>query len=481
MGLENESCKFKIGKNVQLRKLMNKYSELIGIPRQVIRFRLDGINLDEEASAASFPIFDEDVIETFLQQTGGGSTGNNDTLTKESSSDNEKKREHESRQVTTNPNLASFSTCHQRWDRMRQKNMKKTNQRQEKTNTVFHRLPNIKRIFQQPGPLTIALEGNIGAGKSTFLHALAGLAPAGEIVTFQEPLNEWQSVEHTNLLKKLYQDPTRWSFAFQSFAMLSMVKNHQHKTNIKIMKRSIFSGTQVFLKAHEVCGTINPVYAKILRAWQKHFEETMPLNIDLVIYFKTKPETAWERIRNRNRPEEKSITLDYIRILHTFYEEWMTGYSRKKMFSMTRIIKRSGSIKKKRRNFNMAQRYVDLYQHLHPPFNKNETEQITSKERQRFGEGKKGRKEEKPNKKTQIHQKHQSRKAKEVIIECQKCHQEVERGNHSKFACALNCHQEVLRKFNSRPQYHKKKKINPVHLQKKNRGQFILSMGRVNR
>lgn len=212
---------------------------------------------------------------------------------------------------------------------MRQMNMMKPNRRGD-----FHRLPNIKRMFEHPGPLTIALEGNIGAGKSTFLHALTELAPAGEILTFHEPLSEWQSIEHTNLLRKLYQHPNEWSFAFQSFAMLSMIKNHQHQGKIKIMERSIFSGTQVFLKAHEVHGTIDPVHARILQMWQNHFEETMPLNIDLVIYFRTKPEIAWERIRERNRPEEKSISLDYIRVLHTFYDQWMNNYKRGKIITI---------------------------------------------------------------------------------------------------------------------------------------------------
>lgn len=59
MGPENESCNFKIGKNVQLRKLMERYSEHIGIPQQFIRFRLDGNKLNEKATAASLPVHDE--------------------------------------------------------------------------------------------------------------------------------------------------------------------------------------------------------------------------------------------------------------------------------------------------------------------------------------------------------------------------------------------------------------------------------------
>lgn len=46
-------------------------------------------------------------------------------------------------------------------------------------------------------PLTIAVEGNIGSGKSTFIE-YCNRQPG--IVAFSEPVEQWQNVNGTNLL-----------------------------------------------------------------------------------------------------------------------------------------------------------------------------------------------------------------------------------------------------------------------------------------
>lgn len=116
--------------------------------------------------------------------------------------------------------------------------------------------------------------------------------------------------------------------------MLTMVKNHLDPANIKIMERSISSGNQVFLKAHEVRGTIYPAHAQILRDWENHLTETTPTNIDVIIYLRTKPEISWERLRGRNRSEEKNLTLDYVRILHVLYDQWLSRYEEAKVITI---------------------------------------------------------------------------------------------------------------------------------------------------
>ncbi len=43
-----------------------------------------------------------------------------------------------------------------------------------------------------------------------------------------------------------------------------------------------------------------------------------------LVYLRARPETCLERIKTRNRPEEQSITLDYLNQLHERHEEWLT-------------------------------------------------------------------------------------------------------------------------------------------------------------
>jgi len=47
-----------------------------------------------------------------------------------------------------------------------------------------------------------------------------------------------------------------------------------------------------------------------------------------LVYLRAKPETCLKRIKFRNRPEEQSITLDYLQQLHELHEEWLLSRTR---------------------------------------------------------------------------------------------------------------------------------------------------------
>lgn len=70
--------------------------------------------------------------------------------------------------------------------------------------------------------MSVSIEGNIGAGKSSLLPLLSeqdGVLPAGYVETHPEPLSKWQRVGDadgaTNLLAAFYNDPHRWAYTFQ--------------------------------------------------------------------------------------------------------------------------------------------------------------------------------------------------------------------------------------------------------------------------
>jgi deoxyadenosine/deoxycytidine kinase len=56
--------------------------------------------------------------------------------------------------------------------------------------------------------------------------------------------------------------------------------------------------------------------------------QTLISNLFFLVYLRAKPETCLERIRTRNRPEEQSITLDYLNQLHERHEEWLSSRNR---------------------------------------------------------------------------------------------------------------------------------------------------------
>ncbi|NXP04532.1 DGUOK protein, partial [Thinocorus orbignyianus] len=69
-------------------------------------------------------------------------------------------------------------------------------------------------------------------GKSTFLKLLGATFPQWHLVT--EPVAQWRKVPaggtaevpvgSTNLLQMMYQEPSRWSYTFQTFSFISRLK-----------------------------------------------------------------------------------------------------------------------------------------------------------------------------------------------------------------------------------------------------------------
>lgn len=52
-------------------------------------------------------------------------------------------------------------------------------------------------------------------------------------------------------------------------------------------------------------------------------ESKMNLNLDLIVYLRTSPEVAYQRMRSRNRAEEDGAPFSYLKLLHESYEDWL--------------------------------------------------------------------------------------------------------------------------------------------------------------
>jgi len=64
------------------------------------------------------------------------------------------------------------------------------------------------------GNWNFLVEGNIGAGKSTFVEKLRELEIGKEINTIPEPVNVWTNYNGHNYLQLFYDNPRKWTFTF---------------------------------------------------------------------------------------------------------------------------------------------------------------------------------------------------------------------------------------------------------------------------
>ncbi len=170
------------------------------------------------------------------------------------------------------------------------------------------------------------VEGNIGAGKSTFLRLIQN---ALSVQIVQEPVAEWQSVAAgQNLLDAFYKDTKRWAYTFQSYAFLTRMMEQKRKAlelgqGIQIIERSVYSDRYCFAKNCFEMGTLSPLEWSLYQQtfdWLVSYFLPKPSGF---IYLKTSPEKCFERLKKRDRKEESALSLEYLQKLHAKHEDWL--------------------------------------------------------------------------------------------------------------------------------------------------------------
>jgi len=174
------------------------------------------------------------------------------------------------------------------------------------------------------GCFTIAIEGNIGSGKSTMINYFKQFE---EVQVHAEPLSKWTDVSGENLLAKLYEDPKRWSFQFQSYVQLTrlqiVTKPLGPGKKTKVIERSVQNNRFCFLELNKRKGQLTNPEFSVLDSWWQWLDTHMGLDLDLIVYLRTTPDVAFDRMRSRGRKEESGAPLDYIKALHKSYEDWL--------------------------------------------------------------------------------------------------------------------------------------------------------------
>lgn len=166
------------------------------------------------------------------------------------------------------------------------------------------------------------LEGNIGAGKSTFLRLINERLP--EVSIALEPMDNWQKqVYGQSLLTNFYQESKRWAFTFETLTMKSRIKEHlaeqQRTDNIRIMERSIYSGYYCFAHNSNAQGFMSELEWHMYQEWFNVLIKQCKSPLGF-IYLRVSPEIAYERIRKRNRHAEKTLSLAYLKQIHHQHE-----------------------------------------------------------------------------------------------------------------------------------------------------------------
>lgn len=155
--------------------------------------------------------------------------------------------------------------------------------------------------------MRIAVEGNIGSGKSTVLEALAGA-----FAVRKEPVEEWQP-----LLDLFYADPGKWSLAFSLRVLLSFANAPDDGAGgVLVTERCPLANRHVF-------GQLLFNDQKMTQdEWDlfKEYHDAMGWTPDGIVFVDTPSDVCMDRIKVRGRTCEASIDIQYLRRIEFQYQ-----------------------------------------------------------------------------------------------------------------------------------------------------------------
>jgi deoxyguanosine kinase len=163
----------------------------------------------------------------------------------------------------------------------------------------------------------IAIEGVIGAGKTSLAHPLQQQL-GGRLVV--------EEFEENPFLEDFYRDPEHYAFQTQIFFLLSRYRQQEQIMQYDLFEKRIISD-YMFVK-DRIFATLNlnekemALYNMLARILEKQI-----IKPDLAIYLKASTKKLMQNIRKRNRPYERYIKEDYIDALNKLYEEFFWNYS----------------------------------------------------------------------------------------------------------------------------------------------------------
>lgn len=169
------------------------------------------------------------------------------------------------------------------------------------------------------------VEGNIGCGKTTLLDKLE---ENNNFEVIREPVDLWLQIKGSddkNLLQQFYEEPDRYAYLFQTMVFktrLESLDNHQIKP-FRFSERSIWTDRHVFGKSCINSKKMNDLETNSYKFWFDWLEKKFFKKPDGIIYLRTDPEKCLDRIHERGRYEESTVSLKYLNEIHDYHEEWL--------------------------------------------------------------------------------------------------------------------------------------------------------------
>lgn len=169
----------------------------------------------------------------------------------------------------------------------------------------------------------VAIEGNIGAGKTTLAHILSEHFKARLVL---------EEFADNPFLPKFYENPKQYALPLELFFMAERFKQQKELIGQKDLFQSITISDYLFTKCL--------LFAKVnlpedeFRLYQRLFDIMFQqlLQPDILIYLHSPVSRLQKNIKKRNRPYEQRIPDDYLFNIQETYTHYIKQHNFKTLF-----------------------------------------------------------------------------------------------------------------------------------------------------
>ena len=162
----------------------------------------------------------------------------------------------------------------------------------------------------------IAIEGGIGVGKTTLATGLAKKLDASLLL---------EAPEENPFLEAFYQDPERHGLSVQLSFLFTRLKQWQ-----QLVQQDLFQSLMIsdYLFAKDRLFAMTNLSDEEFALYDQ-VAQVITVKIpqpDLVIYLQSSAEVALKRVRKRNIPSERNITLEYLKQITDTFDKFFFHY-----------------------------------------------------------------------------------------------------------------------------------------------------------
>jgi len=180
----------------------------------------------------------------------------------------------------------------------------------------MHVQRSLQSLIEQSEIRHIAIEGVIGAGKTTLANLLAERLPAKIVL---------EKFEENPFLPKFYEDQDRYAFQTQLFFLLSRYKQQQELLQADLFHKFLI--TDYIFEKDKIFAYLNleddelKLYETVLNSIEHNVRAP-----DLVVYVQSSVERLMANIKLRGREFERDMSEQYIRDLNEAYNYFFFRY-----------------------------------------------------------------------------------------------------------------------------------------------------------